>query len=85
MSKWQVVILKPAERYLNSLFESDRNKILDALRMLQENPTDRKYKKLKGRAEWSLRVGQRRILFRTDSKNKHFVVTGIGPRDDIYK
>jgi len=51
MSKWQVVILKPAERYLNSLSESDRNKLLDALRMLQENPLDRKYKKLKGRAE----------------------------------
>jgi len=85
MSKWQVVILKPAERYLNSLSESDRDKLLDALRMLQENPLDRKYKKLKGRAEWSLRAGHRRILFRIDSNKKYFVVTRIGPRGDVYK
>lgn len=85
MTKYQVTLLKPALRYLDSLPDKDRKRIVDALYELQDKPLHGSYKRLKGRAEWSLRVGNIRILFRVDKDKKHFIVNEIGPRGDVYK
>jgi mRNA-degrading endonuclease RelE of RelBE toxin-antitoxin system len=50
MSKWQVIILKPAENYLSSLSESERERLLKALKQLQDDPLACNYKKLTGRS-----------------------------------
>jgi len=63
----------------------DRESILDALEAFLENPGAARVKKLKGRPEWSLRVGSRRVLIIPDRLNRVFVVTLIGPRGDVYK
>jgi len=85
MSRWKVVLLKPAERYLDSISKNERQRVINALKILQDNPEASLYKKLKGRSEWSLRVGRKRILFRLDRGKKYFVITQIGPRGDIYR
>lgn len=85
MSDWQVILLRPAKRYLKRLSRVDQERIFDALEQLRQNPTQAPVRPLTGRAEWRLKVGVFRALFRIDEQNKLFVVTLIGPRGDIYK
>lgn len=85
MSEWRVILLQPAEKYLKRLPRTEQERILKALKQLQENPERARPEPLKGRPEWKLRVGGRRVLFIPDREKKLFVVTTIGPRGDIYK
>jgi mRNA interferase RelE/StbE len=85
VTEWRVVILRPARRYLERLPRRERERVLDALDKLQQDPTHTLVKPLEGRPEWSLRVGSRRVLFRVDRPARLFVVTQIGPRGDSYK
>lgn len=86
MSEWQVVIQRNARRYLERLPLNDRERILDALLILETgNFTGIDVKPLLGRPGWRLRVGDYRVLFLVDRENKVFVVTRIGPRGDVYK
>lgn len=85
MAEWRLVLLRPARNYLERLPTRDRESILDALEAFLENPGAARVKKLKGRREWSLRVGSRRVLLIPDWSNRVLVVTLIGPRGDVYK
>lgn len=85
MAEWRLVLLRPARNYLERLPPRDRDSILDAPEAFLENPSTAAVKKLKGRREWSLRVGSRRVLLIPDRLNRVFVVTLIGPRGDVYK
>lgn len=86
MSDWQVVIQRNARRYLEKLPLTDRQRILDALLILETGDfTGIDVKPLKSRSGWRLRVGDYRVLFLVDRENKVFVVTRIGSRGDIYK
>ena len=84
MTEWQVIILQPARRYLERLPRKEQKRILNALQKLQEDPRQVPVKPLKGRPEWSLRVGGRRVLIMVDKKQKRLVITTIGPRGDVY-
>ncbi|TDA70455.1 MAG: type II toxin-antitoxin system RelE/ParE family toxin [Clostridia bacterium] len=84
MAEWQVILLQPARRYLERLPQKERERILKALQRLQEAPEQAPVKPLKGRPEWSLRVGGRRVLIMVDREQRRFVVTTIGPRGDVY-
>lgn len=85
MAKWRVIILRPAERYLKRLPRHERDRILEALERLQEDPEQARPEPMQGRPEWKLRVGGRRVLFVPDREQKVFIVTTIGPRGDVYK
>ena len=85
MTEWRVILLRPARRYLERLPQSEQHRILDALEELQRDPASASVKPLRGRPEWSLRIGDRRILLRVDREAQLFIVTRIGPRGDIYK
>ena len=85
MPEWQVIFLRPARRYLETLSRADQQRILDALEALRNDPASAPMKPLRGRPEWSLRVGERRVLMRVDREAQIIVVTRIGPRGDVYK
>ncbi len=85
MTEWRVILLRPARRYLEQLVKADRQRILDPLLRLEQDPFGTSVKPLEGRPEWSLRVGSRQILLRVDRDQRLLVVTRIGPRGDVYK
>jgi len=85
VAEWRVVLLRPARRYLERLPRPDQERILDALEALQADPCSAPVKPLKGRPEWSLRIGGFRAVLRVDRENRLLVVTLIGPRGDAYK
>ena len=85
MTEWRVILLRPVRRYLEKLPYDDRKRILDRLQAFLEDPVAVPVKRLKGRPERTLRVGDYRILFRVDEQSKLIVVTRVGPRGDIYR
>ncbi len=85
MSEWRLTILRPARRYLERLTDDEREPIFAALIELQRDPLHGAVKPLRGRPEWSLRVGGYRVLLRVDREQRVLVVTRVGPRGDTYK
>jgi mRNA interferase RelE/StbE len=83
--EWRIVLLRPARRYLEKLPSTEQERVLDALTALAEDPFEGDVKPLKGRPEWSLRVGELRALLRVDRDEQTIVVTLIAPRGDVYK
>ncbi len=82
---WQLVLLRPAQRYLSRLPPDEQDRVLNALESLQQDPTTAPVKPLKSRPEWRLRIGQRRALLRVDRDAQKIIVVSIGPRGDVYK
>ena len=85
MGEWRVIILRPARRYLEKLPKDELKRVFKALEELEQDPFQVSIKPLQGRPEWSLRVGDKRILMRVDQQNKVIVVLLIRPRGDVYK
>jgi mRNA-degrading endonuclease RelE of RelBE toxin-antitoxin system len=85
MSDWKVFIPDRIERQLAKLPPKEAVRIKAKINELAKGLSKGRIKKLKGRPEWSKRIGGRRVLIKVDFENKTLVVTAIGPRGDIYK
>ena len=53
--------------------------------MLIENPRPKISKKLKGKDSYRLRIGDYRIVYNIDDKNKTITVFRIRHRKDVYR
>ncbi|HHE33257.1 MAG TPA: type II toxin-antitoxin system RelE/ParE family toxin [Chlorobaculum parvum] len=74
---YRIEILRSARKQLEKIQESDRNRIIDSIRSLAENPRPAGSKKLSGRQTWRIRIGVQ------DSELVILVVT-VGHRRDVY-
>ena len=84
-SQWQVIITPNVKKRLSKLSRPERERLLQALIDLEEDPFHQDVKSLKGRPEWRLRVGPWRVLLRVDSANLVIVALALGTRGDVYK
>ena len=84
-SQWQVIITPNVKKRLAKLSRPERERLLQALIDLEEDPFQQDVKSLKGRPEWRLRVGQLRVLLRVDSVNLVIVALALGTRGNVYK
>jgi mRNA interferase RelE/StbE len=82
---WRVEIHDRFEKKLAKLARPERENILKTLEKLIEDPFVLDLKSLRGRIDWRLRVGARRILLRMNVDAKVIVVHDLGSRGDIYK
>lgn len=85
MPERTVILLRDARRYLDKLPPREQDRMLDALARLERDPFATEVKPLQGRAEWSLRVGEYRVLLRVEREERRLIVTRIGPKGDVYK
>ena len=83
--RWELKFLRPATNYLKRLPNKEALRILDALELIANNPENSSIKPLAGRAEWSYRVGDRRIIMRVETEKREIIITRIGSRGDVYK
>ena len=83
--KWKLIILRPARNYLQRLPGKEANRILNSLAEIEKDPEAAPIKPLKGREEWSYRVGRRRILMHILFEEQKIIITRIGSRGDIYR
>jgi mRNA interferase RelE/StbE len=82
---WRIVISRGAERELRRLSASNQRRVVAALDGLVEFPQQGDIRKLRGRNEWRLRVGEVRIQFTPDSNNHVIVIRHILPRGSAYR
>lgn len=80
-----MVITPPAEKVMLKHSAWSRERMHAQLALLEQGPCGGGAKPLRGRPDWSLRIGGFRVLFRVDEANRTIVVTSIGPRGDVYK
>jgi len=59
--------------------------IIAAITALSDNPRPFGTTKLVNRPEWRMRVGNYRVLYRIDDKNKTVTVASISHRRDVYR
>jgi mRNA interferase RelE/StbE len=83
--RWRVVVSPTVKKRLARLERPERERIIQALIDLGEDPFGLDVKPLKGRPEWRLRVGQWRVVLRVDKKNLVIVAVSLGSRGDVYK
>ncbi|MDA1276382.1 MAG: type II toxin-antitoxin system RelE/ParE family toxin [Verrucomicrobia bacterium] len=82
--KWRVVFFRSAEKELSSLSSEGQVRVGRAIRRLETEPVPAASKRLRGREEFRLRVGDYRILYVLDAGNKIVKISAIGHRRDIY-
>lgn len=59
--------------------------IIAAITALSDNPRPSGATKLVNRLEWRIRVGNYRVLYQIDDKNRSVTITSVSHRRDVYK
>lgn len=80
-----VHIPRSAERELDGLHPIIYNRILKKLLSLEDNPRPRGVRKLSGREEYRVRVGDYRVLYFVDDRKQTVIVSSVGHRRDVYR
>ena len=83
--KWRIVLARTAEKELGELSSQIELRIGRAIRALEHDPVPASAKRLKGREEFRLRVGDYRVLYILDHKNHVLTICAIGHRSDVYR
>jgi len=79
-----VLLHRSAEKYLNHLNASDKERIGAVLTNLEKEPPEGDIEPMSGQfGRFRVRVGSYRLLFRID--NNAVLVTHIEPRGQVYK
>lgn len=84
---YDVIIRKQAKKILQSLSRIDRNRIAEKIKRLGCDPDDPSLdiKRLHGRSDFRLRVGDWRVIFERDDEVKIIAIEKVKPRGDVYK
>ncbi len=82
---YDIHIKSSAERDMDALKGVIYERILQRILKLKENPRPRGCKKLSGKDEYRLRVGNYRILYAIDDKNLKVEIVAEGHRRDVYR
>ncbi|NSI19015.1 type II toxin-antitoxin system RelE/ParE family toxin [[Ruminococcus] gnavus] len=81
--RYQIVLEKPAQKFLKRLNRTDKERILRAIYKLSEGEN---IKRLKGHQDLlRLRVGDYRVIYTVNNGKLVVCVVDIGNRGDVYK
>lgn len=83
--RYQVLILRRAQKALADLPKGDYERVRDAVATLAENPRPNGSKKLAGRKGWRIREGDYRVIYEVDDVSRQVTILDIGHRRDIYQ
>ncbi|MDZ4230842.1 MAG: type II toxin-antitoxin system RelE/ParE family toxin [Dehalococcoidales bacterium] len=81
---YQVNIVPSAEKEMSRLSGVVHNRISQRILSLKDNPRPRGVRKLSGREECRLRVGDYRILYVIDDRNNTVTIIAVGHRREVY-
>jgi len=83
--KYEVRIIPVAEREMDRLSTAVRGRISRRILSLEDNPRPRSAKKLSGRGEYRLRIGDYRVLYTINDKGRIVTVFAVGHRREVYR
>lgn len=82
--KYRVLIVRAAEREMDRLAAPVHERLSKRILSLGDTPRPRGAKKLSGREEYRLRVGDYRLLYTVDDKACVVTIFAAGHRRDVY-
>ncbi|MGB4777643.1 type II toxin-antitoxin system RelE family toxin [Microbacterium sp.] len=82
---YRVEILPVASREIRKLPPEAKRRVQAVIELLATDPRPPAAKKLVARREWRVRIGDYRVLYRTDDGVLTVVVVRAGHRRDIYE
>lgn len=85
MAEYTVYILRRAQKELARSPEGAYESVRDAIRNLAQNCRPSGCLKLSARGGWRIRVGDYRVIYEIDDRQKIVTVLHIGHRRDIYR
>jgi mRNA interferase RelE/StbE len=83
--KWRVVVVRSAERELANLSSDIQLRIAKSIRSLEDDAFPAGAKRLKGREEFRIRVGDYRVLYTVEHKSRVLTISAIGHRREVYR
>jgi mRNA interferase RelE/StbE len=84
MAYW-VSIRRKAQKQLDRIQKQHRERVIADVLALAEDPRPPGCRKLRGREEWRVRVGDYRAIYEIDDERREVLVLDIGHRRDIYR
>lgn len=82
---YSVLLKRSAEKELNALDQTLRQRIVQNLLRLENDPRPRGAKKLTDREAYRLRIGDYRALYTVDDGNRMVRIIAVGHRSDVYR
>jgi mRNA interferase RelE/StbE len=82
---YRVSITRKAQKELANLQIEDYESVKNNIKDLTNLPRPQGCKKLTGRDGWRIRVGDYRVIYEIDDKEKIVTVLHIGHRREIYR
>ena len=82
---YEVRIARRAERDLSRISSRDRLRVISRIGSLGENPRQPGIKKLADREEYSLRIGDYRVLYVVDDRHSLVLISSIRHRREAYR
>ena len=83
--RFTVLIERPALKSLSKIPLDYRDRIIDAIRGLAEDPRPAGAKKLSGRKAWRIRLGSYRVIYEINGDELIVLVVTVGHRKDVYR
>lgn len=85
MKTYRIEFLRAAAKSLKQLERIEQRRIQGAIELLKTDPIPPSAKRLKGRADYSLRVGDFRVIYNFASGKLTILVIAIAHRREIYR
>lgn len=81
----KLFVSKTASKQLLKIPYSIREKIETEVEKLSDNPYSQKTRKLSGRSGYRLRVGDYRLIYSINKKQKRIIILSVQHRKDAYR
>ena len=82
---YRIFILRRAQKELSNITGEDYLRIKEAILSLSNNPRPKGCSKLTGRDGWRIRIGNYRVIYEINDREKSLTILHIGHRKDIYR
>jgi mRNA interferase RelE/StbE len=82
---YRVILPKSVQKQIDRFSDEVARRILDRLGELETEPRPADVKKLTGRTAWRIRVGDYRIIYEIDDRERQVVVVVAGHRRGVYR
>lgn len=85
MESYSVHLKRSATKEIEALPRKDRERIIERIRTLSEDPRPADSKKLSGREAYRMRQGDCRIVCTVDDEDRAVMVSVVAHRRDAYR
>jgi len=86
MNEWRIIIDREAEKKLRYLDKPTRQRIIQAIQALAQNPHPPNSRQMVGYEHYyRLRLGDWRVVYRLEADRLFIFIIKVGARGDVYK